>query len=696
MTEMIHEAMTRGVRMHMAGEFDLARQLYGSVIKLQPNHADANHNMGVLTVGVGTFQEGLPFFKTALEANPSNPNFWLSYIDALVQLERLVDAKAVFDQAKERGAEGDAFDQLEQRLSSLNGANTTAAPISQELGQEQCNILDTLKLDQAIRLAMKKSKEGSLEDAKRIYQDVLVKFPKDKRANDGLKVLSGNVTSKATKVQEPPQHQLQSLINLYTGGELQKALDGVDQLLQKFPNSILLFNIQGASNAGLGQLDAAIDAYNKVLALKPDYANAHNNMGTALKDQGKLEEAIEAYNKALALKPDHIDAYNNLGNALKDQGKLEEAIEAYKQALAIKPDYAEAHYNMGVVLQERGELDAAIDSYKRALKIKPDYAEAHYNMSFALLNIGRLTEGLDEYEWRWKTAKNLSKKRCFSQPFWGGNELLKGQRILLWGEQGPQDITIWSSCLPYLSSQVEHCIVECPKKLVPLLARSFPNVEVKATNRSLDNHRDDFDFHLPMGSLFRHFIPEISKNFKPDAFLLPDPSRVNFWKKRLNSLGSGPYVGVSWKSPLMEPARLPNYTQVSDWAPVLALPDVTFINLQSSEFRDDLATIQDEFGVTVHNFEDLDHYDNLDDVAALSAALDIVVSVSTAVSAIAAGVGTSTKLVAWRQSSWNNLLLAPRGPSVDVFERNTWEPWDEVFNDIAKDIAKYQDAECST
>ena len=696
MEEMIHEAMTRGVRMHMAGEFDLASQLYGSVIKLQPNHADANHNMGVLTVGVGTFQEGLPFFKTALEANPSNPNFWLSYIDALVQLERLVDAKAVFDQAKERGAEGDAFDQLEQRLSSLNGANTTAAPISQELGQEQCNILDTLKLDQAIRLAMKKSKEGSLEDAKRIYQDVLVKFPKDKRANDGLKVLSGNVTSRATKVQEPPQHQLQSLINLYTGGELQKALDGVDQLLQKFPNSILLFNIQGASNAGLGQLDAAIDAYNKVLALKPDYANAHNNMGTALKDQGKLEEAIEAYNKALALKPDHIDAYNNMGNALKDQGKLEEAIEAYNKALAIKPDYAEAHYNMGVVLQERGELDAAIDSYKRALKIKPDYAEAHYNMSFALLNIGRLTEGLDEYEWRWKTAKNLSKKRYFSQPLWDGNELLKGQRILLWGEQGPQDITIWSSCLPYLSSQVEHCIVECPKKLVPLLARSFPNVEVKATNRSLDNHRDDFDFHLPMGSLFRHFIPEISKNFKPDAFLLPDPSRVNFWKKRLNSLGSGPYVGVSWKSPLMEPARLPNYTQVSDWAPVLALPDVTFINLQSSEFRDDLATIQDEFGVTVHNFEDLDHYDNLDDVAALSAALDIVVSVSTAVSAIAAGVGTSTKLVAWRQSSWNNLLLAPRGPSVDVFERNTWEPWDEVFNDIAKDIAKYQDAECST
>ena len=139
----------------------------------------------------------------------------------------------------------------------------------------------------------------------------------------------------------------------------------------------------------------------------------------------------------------------------------------------------------------------------------------------------------------------------------------------------------------------------------------------------------------------------------------------------------------------MEPTRLPNYTRIPDWAPVLALPNVTFINLQSSDFRDDLAAIQAEFGVTVHNFDDLDHYDNLDDVAALSAALDIVVSVSTAVSAIAAGVGTPTKLVAWRQSSWNNLLLAPRGPFVDPFERNTWEPWDDVFHSVAKDIAEF-------
>jgi hypothetical protein len=231
--------------------------------------------------------------------------------------------------------------------------------------------------------------------------------------------------------------------------------------------------------------------------------------------------------------------------------------------------------------------------------------------------------------------------------------------------------------------------VECQKKLVPLFVRSFPNIEVKAENSRSNTERDDFNFHLPMGSLFRHFIPEISNDTRPKAFLVPDPVRVSFWRDRLNSLAKGPYVGISWKSPVVTPQRLPNYTQISDWAPVLSLPCVTFINLQSSDFGDDLALIQNEFGITVHNFDDLDHYDDLDDVAALSAALDIAVSVSTAVSAIAAGVGTPTKLAAWRQSPWNNILLAPRGPSVDVFERNTREPWNKVFHSIAEDIANH-------
>ena len=220
-----------------------------------------------------------------------------------------------------------------------------------------------------------------------------------------------------------------------------------------------------------------------------------------------------------------------------------------------------------------------------------------------------------------------------------------------------------------------------------MLKRSFPKIEVKAEDKSSDTKRNDFDFHIPMGSLFKNINTEIFYKTKVDAYLTPDPDRVNFWKKRLNSLGSGPYIGICWKSTNMDIKRLPNYAIISELYPVIKLPNVTYINLQYTDFANDLIKIKKELGVTIHNFDDLDHFNNLDEVAALCAALDMVVSTKTTVPLISAGVGTLTKVANWKQSAWNNILLNPRGPLVQIYERNTRETWDNVFSSIAEDIS---------
>ena len=105
----------------------------------------------------------------------------------------------------------------------------------------------------------------------------------------------------------------------------------------------------------------------------------------------------------------------------------------------------------------------------------------------------------------------------------------------------------------------------------------------------------------------------------------------------------------------MSPDRLPNYASISDWFSLFRLPNIKFINLQPKGFEEDLNKIKNELGVTVHNFEDIDHWDDLDDVAALCAALNMVVSNKITVPLISAGVGTSTKLANWKQSAWNNI-----------------------------------------
>jgi len=121
----LDQALQKGVEAHKAGKVQEADRYYTAILKANPKHPDANHNMGVLAVGVGKVQEALPFFKTALEANPKIAQFWLSYIDALIKLDRMADAKAVFDQAKSKGAKGDGFDQLEKRLGSATSRKSS-------------------------------------------------------------------------------------------------------------------------------------------------------------------------------------------------------------------------------------------------------------------------------------------------------------------------------------------------------------------------------------------------------------------------------------------------------------------------------------------------------------------------------------------------------------------------------------------
>ena len=241
-----------------------------------------------------------------------------------------------------------------------------------------------LKLDQALMLAKKKLKDGSAEEAKHIYQDILAKFPANEKAKRGIKPLLGNATGKALKVQNPSQSQLQILINLYSRGQLQQASNQANSLLNQFPHSVALNNICGAIHTGLKQYGAAINNYKQALKIKPNYAEAHYNMGAALMGKGDPDAAIISYKKALKIKPDYAESHNNIGAVLMGKGDPDAAIVSYKKALIIKPDYTESHNNMGNALMDKGDPDAAIVSYKKALKIKPDYAEAYNNMGNAL------------------------------------------------------------------------------------------------------------------------------------------------------------------------------------------------------------------------------------------------------------------------------------------------------------------------
>jgi tetratricopeptide (TPR) repeat protein len=200
------------------------------------------------------------------------------------------------------------------------------------------------------------------------------------------------------KPKDPCIEDLESLISLYSEGEFTEALFLINELLGQFPYSVDLYNIAGASNAGLKNFDASIKNYRKAIKINPDFADAHNNIGNAFLGNGELNKAIASYKKATLIYPDYTEAYLNLGNALMDEGMIDEAIDNYKEAIRIDSNLAMAYYLIANASKSKGDLKNAIANYKKATLIYPDYTEAYLNLGNALMDEGMIDEAIDNYK----------------------------------------------------------------------------------------------------------------------------------------------------------------------------------------------------------------------------------------------------------------------------------------------------------
>ena len=106
----------QAVEAHKAGRLEEAEAFYRAILKDQPQHPDANHNLGVLAASVNKPADALPLLRTALEANPKQGQYWISYIDALIKDQQPETARVVLEQGKEMGLSGEQVDALSQQL----------------------------------------------------------------------------------------------------------------------------------------------------------------------------------------------------------------------------------------------------------------------------------------------------------------------------------------------------------------------------------------------------------------------------------------------------------------------------------------------------------------------------------------------------------------------------------------------------
>ena len=408
---------------HHAGRLKEAEQLYRSILHEYPAHPDTNHNMGVLAAQVGQCDVGLPFFKVALEGNPDQGQYLLSYVNALVAEKQVQDALKLIQSARQRGMTTPELDVAGKKIEEMirhirRGADPTQIELNQlvtfysekrfvDLEARAITLSDIYPdsglvwkmLAAALQsqgkhslMAKRKAAQFSPSDA-----DVHYNLGNEFYAQGYFRE-AGQSYRNAIRID--PRH-LDSYGNLGVllnrSGFVSDAVECYRKMLEIQPDLFKAHCILGGLLSNLGQHEEALISCRRALQIQENSPEALCNFGLSLHGLGQLVEAAKALRKALEINPTYVDAYINLGNVTSDQGHLAEARACYNRAIELQPNSALAHYNLASMLHDAREFEQAELCFKRSLEIDPEYTNAYTNLGTTLMELSKCEEALSCY-----------------------------------------------------------------------------------------------------------------------------------------------------------------------------------------------------------------------------------------------------------------------------------------------------------
>lgn len=458
---LISEKLAVASQLYQTGEVTRSAAICGGILKVQPDNVDGLYLLGLISHRVGNNEMALDMLSRAITANPDNPDYYYNcgvvcdalglsedavrcycqaihlkpdHLDALMNLGDLnlkqgdftsavgcyqlalnLDSnniKAVRNMAV--ALQVSVLDQSQNNVSSIlpnldiptdsipTSTRSQAVPTRTRRKKEK---IAALQVPAAINLAVAHQKVGQLDDAEKIYRQVLRSYPTN---SDALHLLG---------------------LIAHQRGDNETAVVLITKASEISPLISFIHNNLGMAWHDLGKIDQAISCYRRAIHLEASYIEPWLNLGTAYQDQENLSEAISCFRHVLKHVPDSAKAHNNLGRSLCDQGELEQGLEHLRKAIEIDPANASAFGNIGIILCKQQKNSEAKFYLERAVSLDPDNAEFHNNIGVACK---KTTEAIKHFEkaiaLRPDCAKfycNLGAELCEQSDYQGAAPILK-------------------------------------------------------------------------------------------------------------------------------------------------------------------------------------------------------------------------------------------------------------------------------
>jgi hypothetical protein len=279
--------------------------------------------------------------------------------------------------------------------------------------------------------------------------------------------------------------------------------------------------------------------------------------------------------------------------------------------------------------------------------------------------------------------------RPFPQPVWNG-EYVNGT-LLVWAEQGLGDEILYGGMLPDLIKRANSVVVEVEPRLVKLFARSFAAVRVIGRGEKAPD--ENVKAQIAMASLGQYLRPDL-QNFvrPPPTYLAADRELTKRLRRRLSPAGEL-VIGLSWISKNPSVGKLKT-ALLSDFEPLLRESGCRFVDLQYGDTRADREMLKEKTGLTVERLEDVDNTNDLDALAALISACDLVLTVSNTTAHLAGALGKPTWVFAphGHAKFWywfKDRSDSPWYPHVRIRRQGQGQPWAETIASAAGEISAF-------
>lgn len=291
------EALELGIRAHRKGDLKLAQEYYSAVLKIEPNHADANHNLAIISLQNNNLDIAFSYLDLALASNKECEQYWVSYIKALLRSEEFERARDKLVQAKSVLVSRDEINSLMNDLKKFRARSEANNPSNEEI-DSLVKLYNLEEYYQALILA----------------ENLIAKFPHSSK----LYNIAGAIAS--------GQKTYTKAINLY------------EAALSIAPFSADILSNLGITLQKTGKFQFALKKFEQAITLSPSNVSAWHNKAITHRKLGEFSKAIECLRGAINTDPLFVQSWASLCDLFESNNQIDDLAECINKIEVVFKD----------------------------------------------------------------------------------------------------------------------------------------------------------------------------------------------------------------------------------------------------------------------------------------------------------------------------------------------------------------------